>query len=376
MKKILFFLLWLYVLPACSGSHDNSKEVIKAHSQTYSPVSVDVEQPANWPWRGLTVDYHSEPKDLEQLVRMIPVNSVQLMLKPQNIAKKNMIPNSQLALRLSLEWADRMLDACQRLNLVAVVNLNRFPLDYNHPLRHRDFEFWQQKERVQEILDTATLLAQHFHKRGKEFVAYQIISEPTAKKIGRKRARPPQWFQVQNQIVQNIRKIDPQRWIVVAPGPGGSPTYTDFELLRDKRIIYGAHMYEPHAFTHQGIFRHPFGARYPGKIYNEYWDKDKLIGILQSLRDFQLEHNVLVWIGEFSAARWAPGSHQYLVDLVDIFNRYEWGWAYHSYNEAYTAWNPDFKAEYPKSRRLRKFQYVGESSKRWKTLRTLFRMTN
>jgi hypothetical protein len=44
---------------------------------------------------------------------------------------------------------------------------------------------------------------------------------------------------------------------------------------------------------------------------------------------------VHIYLGEFSAIRWAPGdsAHQYLRDCIDIFEEYGWDWAYHAFRE-------------------------------------------
>ena len=51
--------------------------------------------------------------------------------------------------------------------------------------------------------------------------------------------------------------------------------------------------------------------------------------------DFQREFNVQIYVGEFSAIRWAPGdsAYVYLRDLIDLFEEYGWDWSYHAYRE-------------------------------------------
>ena len=42
-----------------------------------------------------------------------------------------------------------------------------------------------------------------------------------------------------------------------------------------------------------------------------------------------------MYLGEFSAIRWAPGdsAYNYLQDLIDIFEEHGWDWAYHAFRE-------------------------------------------
>jgi hypothetical protein len=44
---------------------------------------------------------------------------------------------------------------------------------------------------------------------------------------------------------------------------------------------------------------------------------------------------VHIYIGEFSAIRWAPGNSalNYLRDVIEIMEEYGWDWAYHAYRE-------------------------------------------
>ena len=55
-----------------------------------------------------------------------------------------------------------------------------------------------------------------------------------------------------------IRVIDPQRAIIVEPAPWGGPGgLRDFAPIDVPNVVYSVHMYEPHAFTHQGFMTRP-----------------------------------------------------------------------------------------------------------------------
>lgn len=100
------------------------------------------------------------------------------------------------------------------------------------------------------------------------------------------------------------------------------------------RVVYQVHMYHPIVFTHQKVFD-PKQAecRYPGVIDGIPTDKETLRKKLQPVRDFQLAYNVPIYVGEFSAIRWAPGACEYLRDCIDIFEEYGWDWSYHAFRE-------------------------------------------
>ncbi len=110
--------------------------------------------------------------------------------------------------------------------------------------------------------------------------------------------------------------------------------------------------------------------RYPGWIDWQYWDKKAIEEYFEPLIEFQRKHNALVWIGEFSAIRWAPGSEEYLRDCLDIFEKYGWGWCYHTY-KGWQGWDPDYGSNFTKEKDV-KAALVPAPSPRWKLLMKYF----
>ena len=51
--------------------------------------------------------------------------------------------------------------------------------------------------------------------------------------------------------------------------------------------------------------------------------------------EFQQAFNVHMYVGEFSAIRWAPGdsAYNYLRDVIELFEEYGWDWSYHAFRE-------------------------------------------
>ena len=51
--------------------------------------------------------------------------------------------------------------------------------------------------------------------------------------------------------------------------------------------------------------------------------------------DFQRAYRVPIYIGEFSAIRWAPddSAFRYLRDVIDILESHGWDWTYHAFRE-------------------------------------------
>ncbi|MDQ6981826.1 MAG: cellulase family glycosylhydrolase [Mariprofundus sp.] len=334
------------------------------------------DMPAGWPWHGVSLDnLSSSPADIEKFQQELGINVVRLQLKPVKLAKRKKI-TADLAWSESIAWLDLMLDECSRLKVKGIVNLSHFPFDAKYPqiqVAQYTPEFWSDQEQLNGVVQTVTTLMKDLRKRGGEFAAIDIMSEP-AVQHGKDLLIPMNWHELMRKVIASIRSERPDVWIFVSPPPlGAPPAYSGFEPFSDKFIIYNAHMYIPYSFAAQGIGRKKFGIKYPGKISGKVWNVDELKKVVEPLRDFQIRNDVPVMIGEFSAIRWADGGGQYVKDLASIFDEYGWSWIYFS-GTGWHGWNPDYNQHYSGQDKTGNWQkdYVGDHSERWKTLREIF----
>jgi endoglucanase len=146
------------------------------------------------------------------------------------------------------------------------------------------------------------------------------------------------WQGLAERAAQAIRSVDPDRAIIVEPSSWGGPAgLNELVPLSVTNVVYSVHMYLPHAFTHQGVQQPGPVYGYPGLIQGKRWDKTQLEAALQPAIDFQKRYGVHIYIGEFSAIRWAPNNSasRYLKDLIEIFEAHGWDWSYHAFRE----WN-------------------------------------
>jgi hypothetical protein len=81
-------------------------------------------------------------------------------------------------------------------------------------------------------------------------------------------------------------------------------------------------------------------------IEGRQWDKQALAQALKPALDFQKKYNVQIYIGEFSAIRWAPdhSAWRYLKDLIELFEKYGWDWSYHAFRE-WDGWSVEHGAD-------------------------------
>jgi hypothetical protein len=132
-----------------------------------------------------------------------------------------------------------------------------------------------------------------------------------------------------------VREIDPGRTLIVEPAKNGGPAgWTYFNPLPLERVVYSFHFYDPLRFTHQKVFNPKDSAvGYPGVIDGEAWDRETMLRAMQPAIDFSRRYRVHMYVGEFSAIRWAPGADRYLADAIGIFEEQGWDWSYHAYRE-------------------------------------------
>lgn len=179
---------------------------------------------------------------------------------------------------------------------------------------------------------------------------YDLANEPVEESVA---AGCDDWHGLAERAAKAIRAIDPARAIICEAPPWGSPeSLADFTPLAVSNVVYSVHMYVPGAFTHQGVHnKSAQPVHYPGVIDGKRWDKAALETVLRPVDEFQRAYNVHIYIGEFSAIRWAPGdsARDYLRDCIELFEAHGWDWSYHAFRE-WNGWSVEHGADRADSR--------------------------
>ena len=126
------------------------------------------------------------------------------------------------------------------------------------------------------------------------------------------------WTAFAAEIIQKIRRFDPNHAIILEPSPGAMPEAFDYieHAITDRNVVYSVHMYEPHALTHQGIssFR---SFTYPGvSLSLGYWGKRKIAAALEPVRRFAARNGYTkeragrVWNILYYTEQYQPEEHQ------------------------------------------------------------------
>lgn len=231
---------------------------------------------------------------------------------------------------------------------------------------HNSLMIFVEKKYEDVFVETWRGIARRFKGNTDAIYGYDLINEPIDRE---NKLTKTSWRAVMCRTVEAVREIDPETPIIIEPNCHASPRGFDvknpyglkgIDPLPYDNLIYSVHVYQPLAFTHQGLFKKkedykpqpypsanatldPNRKRYPGDVdkdahAHEVWNKEFLRREIQSVRDFQLRTGARIFVGEFSAAAYAPGAAQYLEDLCSLFREYGWDWTYHAFRES-TCWS-------------------------------------
>jgi endoglucanase len=232
-------------------------------------------------------------------------------------------------LNSALDHLDRLLPVCEEVGLMVLIDLHTPPGGRNDA---SECLIFKEKRYQDAFVAVWEKIARRY--RGKRAVwGYDLVNEPVEGVVAEGLL---DWHALATLTARRIRQIDPQSAIVVEPAPWGSPEGLDwFEPLDVPGVVYSVHLYQPFRFTHQGIYGNPAGVAYPGEVDGKHWDKEQLRRALRPAIDYQRDYGVHIYLGEFSAIRWAPSgsAYQYLRDCIELFEEHEWDWAYHAFRE-------------------------------------------
>jgi hypothetical protein len=102
----------------------------------------------------------------------------------------------------------------------------------------------------------------------------------------------------------------------------------------------------------------------------QYWDKSAIEKNIDIFNKWRLKNQIeYVFVGEFSAVRWAEGKDEYLEDLLSILEKKNISWAYFAFNSWY-GWNYNYDLKFkskPTINNLTSDKFTSQT----KTLKTL-----
>lgn len=229
----------------------------------------------------------------------------------------------------ALQQLDQRIPLFRAAGIRVVINLYSPPGGFQREKvctsSHRIFcETWAQ----QQFMTTWEKIAARYRDE-KTIYGYDLVNEP-----GFRAAAPGlmNWNKLALQTVKRIRAIDSRHLIIVEPPYGDVGRLKQLNRIPYSNVVYSIHFYFPLEFQHQGINGRRMGVSYPTKKLN----KKSLEKQVATIKAFQKKVKGKIYVGEFSAVRWAPknSSYLYLRDLISLFEKNGWNWTYHAFREA------------------------------------------
>lgn len=244
------------------------------------------------------------------------------------------IPEYMQWMNSKLDELDLALAACSQHGLKAVIDIHTPP---GGRYENNDMAMFYEIE-YQECFTNLWKTIATRYKDNPAVWGYDLVNEPIQSSPS-----PPgvaNLMGTQILAAQAIREIDPETPIFITSGDWSAARgFRYLQPVQISNVIYQIHCYDPHAFTHQGVSDSaPNTVAYPGVINGTMWNKDCIRRELAPVREFQLAYNVHIYVGEFSAVRWAPGAAEYLRDCIELFEEYGWDWSYHAFRE-WSGWS-------------------------------------
>ncbi len=283
--------------------------------------------------RGTMIGPKVTNADLRELATVWGANHIRWQLIwggfPHGPADQASVEEYRQWLESALRKLEEALPVCREVGLLVAIDLHTPPGGRNAEAECRLFH---DKIFQQAFLEIWEEMAGRFRHEPAVW-GYDLLNEPVEGVVPDGLMN---WQELAQEVAHRIRAIDPHHAIIVEPPSWGNPDALDwFEPLTVPGVVYSVHMYIPHRFTHQGIHGNPLGVIYPGEIDGRYYDRKVLEAVLEPVVRFQRDYNAHIYIGEFSAIRWAPGdsAYQYLRDCIEIFEAHDWDWAYHAFRE-------------------------------------------
>ena len=250
------------------------------------------------------------------------------------------------------QWLNAKLDHYEKMFRIGYEKYGlRFVIDLHTPPGGRnenmDMAMFYEKPYADHFIEVWKRIATRF-KGNPAVWGYDLVNEPV-----QSQPAPYDYWNLQRMAAEAVRAIDPDTPIIIESNNWDSPSaFSYLPPLEMKDVIYQVHMYVPGNFTHQ-LVGNNFGEKgqvqkvaYPGLIAGVEYDREALRKVLAPVRDFQQKYGARIFVGEFSAAVWAPGAEKYLADCISLFEEYGWDWTYHAYRE-WNGWSLEHAGDWP-----------------------------
>ena len=341
MKNLIYCIfISLLIINSTSGCKKGDSDKFEEPAFVPDSALLAKEHPSPLIVRGFQMPETFSQKDCDD-ARAWGANVIRMQMFPARYATKW---NKDFwdAWPSFLDQVEKQIKYAKQAGLKVALELHQPP--FQGVANFEQADFWKRKDLEGTFCQVWSEIAKRLLPYKDVIWGYDLLNEPLD------RSQLPgvtlQWQPLAIKIIQAIRKVDPDTWIIFEPGPGSLFSgFKGLSPLPDLHIIYSAHFYNPQDFTHQGVFNtagtdlehamEQINIDYPSVINGVPWDKQRLEGVLRDADLFQARWKVPVYVGEFSVIRWAPkdAGVRWLQDVVDLFESRGWSWTYHAFRE-------------------------------------------
>jgi len=186
-------------------------------------------------------------------------------------------------------------------------------------------------------------IAKRFAGNSDVIYGYDLINEPQQQ---RRALEGCDYWNLQRRAAEAAREADPETTIIIESNGWDSPSaFAYLSPLAMDNVIYQAHMYVPHEFTHQGVGGRKWTpCAYPDE--KKGWNRAWLRRQVEPVVAFGKRHGARIYFGEFSAIAWGEGSDRYIADVASIFEECGFDWTYHAFRE-WQGWSVEHESDGP-----------------------------
>ena len=313
--------------------------------------------------RGESRANHITEQDMQRIKEMgfdhirLPIDEVQFWDE-----QGNRLDEAWQLLTNALEW-------CCKYNLRVIVDL--------HTLRSHNFvlqegqknALYEDPAELQKLIEMWNQLSAQMKRFPVNMVAYEFMNEPVADD-------PEQWNQVVEKVHAALRKLEPDRKLVIGSNRWQSVgTFKDLRIpAGDKNIILSFHYYNPMFVTHYraswaDVGRYTGTVTYPGQLISEQdynqaseqvqkiirenegltqWNRDRIKNDMADAIKLASDLGLQLFCGEWGAYQRTPRdlAYAWMKDMISIFDECNIAWTVWCYDADFGFWNQrtqDFK---------------------------------
>ena len=247
-----------------------------------------------------------------------------------------------------VKWLDGRLDHLERVVLPLAREFGiRIVVDLHVPPGGRDSDgemnMFHDAAFADCFVSCWSRIAKRFAGNSDIIYGYDLINEPQQM---RRALENCDYWNLQRRAAEAARAADPETTIIIESNGWDAPSaFAYLSPLAMDNVIYQAHMYIPHEFTHQGVGGRKWDrCAYPDE--KRGWNRAWLRRQIEPVVAFGKRHGARIYFGEFSAIAWADGADRYIADVASIFEECGFDWTYHAFRE-WQGWSVEHECDRP-----------------------------